>query len=49
MNIVLLLNNDIASNLALNLLLPSLQVHNIKVFYPVKSAAIALAHKPCSS
>ncbi|MFT5814704.1 MAG: methionyl-tRNA formyltransferase, partial [Psychroserpens sp.] len=36
MNIVLLLNNDIASNLALNLLLPSLQVHNIKVFLSSK-------------
>jgi len=32
MNIVLLLNNDITSNLALNLLLPSLLGHNIKVF-----------------
>lgn len=36
MNIVLLLNNDIASNLALNLLLPSLQVHNTKVFLSSK-------------
>ena len=36
MNIVLLLNNDIASNLALNLLLPSLSAHNIKVFLSSK-------------
>lgn len=36
MNIVLLLNNDIASNLALNLLLPSLQAHNIKLFLSSK-------------
>ncbi|MFT6917465.1 MAG: methionyl-tRNA formyltransferase [Cognaticolwellia sp.] len=36
MNIVLLLNNDIASNLALNLLLPALQLHNIKVFLSSK-------------
>lgn len=36
MNIVLLLNNDIASNLALNLLLPSLKTHNVKVFLSSK-------------
>jgi methionyl-tRNA formyltransferase len=36
MNIVLLLNHDIASNLALNLLLPSLQLHNVKVFLSSK-------------
>ncbi len=32
MNIVLLMNNDIASNLALNLLLPSLKQYNLSVF-----------------
>lgn len=36
MNIVLLLNNDIASNLALNLLLSLLQTHNIKLFLSSK-------------
>ena len=36
MNIVLLLNNDIASNFALNLLLPALAPHNIKVFLSSK-------------
>lgn len=36
MNIVLLLNNDIASNLALNLLLPTLKSHNITVFLSSK-------------
>lgn len=36
MNIVLLLNNDIASNLALNLLLPALKTHNITVFLSSK-------------
>lgn len=36
MNIVLLLNNDIASNFALNLLLPALQPHNIQVFLSSK-------------
>jgi methionyl-tRNA formyltransferase len=36
MNIVLLLNNDIASNLALNLLMPVLRAHNIQVFLSSK-------------
>ena len=36
MNIILLLNNDIASNFALNLLLPSLTSHNISVFLSSK-------------
>ncbi len=36
MNIVLLLNNDIASNFALNLLLPSLTTHRIQVFLSSK-------------
>ncbi len=36
MNIVLLLNNDIASNFALNLLLPSLKAHSIQVFLSSK-------------
>jgi len=36
MNIVLLLNNDIASNFALHLLLPSLATHNVKVFLSSK-------------
>ena len=36
MNIVLLLNNDIASNLALNLLMPKLLSHNVSVFLSSK-------------
>lgn len=36
MNIILLLNNDIASNFALNLLLPSLKLHNVSVFLSSK-------------
>jgi methionyl-tRNA formyltransferase len=36
MNIVLLLNNDIASNLALNLLLPTLSKYNVSVFLSSK-------------
>jgi methionyl-tRNA formyltransferase len=36
MNIVLLLNHDIASNLALNLLLPSLSHHKVSVFLSSK-------------
>lgn len=36
MNIVLLLNNDIASNLALNLLLPSIKTHQLSVFLSSK-------------
>lgn len=36
MNIVLLLNNDIASNFALNLLLPALKTHSIQVFLSSK-------------
>lgn len=36
MNIVLLLNNDIASNLALNLLLPILRQHQVSVFLSSK-------------
>lgn len=36
MNIVLLLNNDIASNLALNLLLPALAPHKFNVFLSSK-------------
>ncbi len=36
MNIVLLLNNDIASNLALNLLMPQLPNHNVSVFLSSK-------------
>lgn len=36
MNIILLLNNDIASNLALNLLLPELTTHKVTVFLSSK-------------
>mgnify|MGYP000069984011 FL=1 len=36
MNIVLLLNNDVASNLALNLLLPTLSLHKVSVFLSSK-------------
>ena len=36
MNIVLLLNNDIASNLALNLLMPELSNHSVSVFLSSK-------------
>jgi methionyl-tRNA formyltransferase len=36
MNVTLLLNNDIASNFALNLLLPTLAVHNVSVFLSSK-------------
>ena len=36
MNIVLLLNNDVASNLALNLLLPTLSLHQVSVFLSSK-------------
>ena len=36
MNIILLLNNDIASNFALNLLLPALQQHTVSVFLSSK-------------
>ena len=36
MNIVLLLNNDIASNLALNLLMPKLSAHQVSVFLSSK-------------
>ena len=36
MNIVLLLNNDIASNFALNLLLPALKTHSLQIFLSSK-------------
>jgi len=41
-NIVLLLNNDIASNLALNLLLPTLSLHKVSVFLSSKVGGSAI-------